>query len=128
MEETQKIVRELEQKVKDLESRLAVIENKKPFLNAVMVMYNSEADKEIFSTLRTSGFVKHYIKWEKVKGTGSGGMSVIGPVEESEYCIVLIIVPPHLAETLYQQIIDLRNKMVKKTGIAALVFPIDKIG
>ncbi len=112
-----KRISELEKKVEEL--------SKPSVLKCVMIMYNSDADREIFSTLRN---IQHYIKWENVKGTGSGGMSVIGPVEENQYCIVMLILPAAMAEGLYNDICALRGNMVRTTGIASLIFPIDKIG
>ncbi len=123
----QEILKRLETLEKQIKGLFPTNNNSSPSLKGVMIMYNADADKEIFSSLRTSGLVKHYIKWEKVKGTGSGGMSVIGPVEESEYCIVLIILPPEKAEDLYQTIQRLRSDMLKKTGVACLIYPIEKI-
>ena len=123
----QEILKRLETLEKQVKGFFTPDQNSSTPLKGVMVMYNADADKEIFSSLRTSGLVKHYIKWENVKGTGSGGMSVIGPVEESEYCIVLIILPPEKADNLFQTIQKLRSTMLKKTGVACLIYPIEKI-
>lgn len=97
-------------------------------LSSILIMYRAEADREVFSTLRTLGVVQHYIKWEKVKGTGSGGMNVIGPLEESDYCIVMIILPHGQCQHIFSEIAALRTNMLKKTGIASLIFPISQIG
>ena len=91
-------------------------------------MYNSLADKEVFSTLKTNEKVKHYIKWDRVRGTGSGGLQVLGPAEENDYCAVLVVLNDAEAEMLYQDVQELRSTMLRKTGLAVMMFPVDKIG
>jgi hypothetical protein len=91
-------------------------------------MYNAEADREIFSVLRTNARVKHYIKWDDVRGTGSGGLQVLGPMEETKYCAVLVVLHDHDAEELFQDVKALREEMLNKTGLATMVFPVEKIG
>ncbi len=97
-------------------------------MKACLIMYNADADKEVFSILRTSSFVKHYIKWNDVRGTGSGGLQVLGPMEEAKYCAVLVALSDDDAESLYQDIQNLRKDMVNRTGLAILVLNADKIG
>ena len=91
-------------------------------------MYNADADKEVFSVLRTSSFVKHYIKWNDVRGTGSGGLQVLGPLEEAKYCAVLVALSDDDAEGLFKDIQGLRQNMLNKTGLACLVLNAEKIG
>jgi hypothetical protein len=97
-------------------------------MKACLIMYNSEADNEVFSILRTNPFVKHYVKWNDVRGTGSGGLQVLGALEEKAYCVVLVALSDEDAETLYRDIQDLRQNMLKKTGLAILMLNADKIG
>jgi hypothetical protein len=91
-------------------------------------MYNADSDREIFSILRTNSRVKHYIKWNDVKGTGSGGLQVLGPLEEAKYCAVLVVLGDDDAHHLFDDMRLLREEMLNKTGLATLVFPVDKIG
>lgn len=97
-------------------------------MKACLIMYNADADKEVFSILRTSGKVKHYIKWDNVRGTGSGGLQVLGPLEESKYCVVLVALNDDDSESLFQEIQTLRKEMVNPTGIATLLLNAEKIG
>ncbi len=97
-------------------------------MKACLIMYNADADKEIFSVLRTSTFVKHYMKWNDVRGTGSGGLQVLGPLEEAKYCVVLVALDDENAEKLYQEIQLLRQQMLNKTGLAVLILNAEKIG
>ena len=97
-------------------------------MKACLIMYNADADKEVFSVLRTSSFVKHYIKWNDVRGTGSGGLQVLGPLEEAKYCAVLVALSDDDAEGLFQDVLALRQNMLNKTGLACLVLNADKIG
>jgi hypothetical protein len=97
-------------------------------MKACLIMYNADADKEVFSVLRTSPFVKHYIKWNDVRGTGSGGLQVLGPIEEKAYCVVLVALADQDAEALYSDIQKLRQEMLNKTGLAVLVLGAEKIG
>jgi hypothetical protein len=97
-------------------------------MKACLVMYNALADKEVFSVLKSNPKVRHYIKWDKVRGTGSGGLQVLGPMEESDYCCVLVILADDVAEHLYADVQELRANMLRKTGIAVMMFPVDKIG
>lgn len=91
-------------------------------------MYKHEADKEVFSILRTSPFVQHYIKWNDVRGTGSGGLQVLGPLEEARYCVVLVALSEENTESLFRDIQTLRERMLNRTGIAVLVLNAEKIG
>jgi hypothetical protein len=97
-------------------------------MKACLIMYNSDADREIFSVLRTNSRVKNYIKWDDVRGTGSGGLQVLGPMEESRYCAVLVILADQDADHLFEDVRTLREEMINKTGLATLVFPVEKIG
>lgn len=97
-------------------------------MKACLVMYNADADKEVFSILRTSPFVQHYIKWNDVRGTGSGGLQVLGPLEEARYCVVLLALNDENAEALFRDIQALREKMLHRTGIAVLMLNAEKIG
>ena len=97
-------------------------------MKACLIMYNSDADREIFSVLRTNSRVKNYIKWDGVRGTGSGGLQVLGPLEESRYCAVLVILADQDADHLFEDVRTLREEMINKTGLATLVFPVEKIG
>ncbi len=97
-------------------------------MKACLIMYNAEADKEVFSILRTNPFVKHYVKWNDVRGTGSGGLQVLGMLEEKAYCVVLVALADTDAEALYRDIQSLRESMLKKTGLAILMLNADKIG
>lgn len=97
-------------------------------MKACLIMYNADADREIFSVLRTNSRVKHYIKWDEVRGTGSGGLQVLGPMEEARYCVVLVVLQDDDAEELFQDVRALREEMLNKTGLATLVFPVEKIG
>lgn len=97
-------------------------------MKACLIMYNADADKEVFSILRTSAFVKHYIKWNDVRGTGSGGLQVLGPLEEAKYCAVLVALNDDDANTLFQEIQDLRQNMLNKAGLACLILNADRIG
>lgn len=97
-------------------------------MKACLIMYNADADKEIFSVLRTSGKVKHYIKWDDVRGTGSGGLQVLGPIEEAKYCVVLVALNDEDSDSLFKEIQTLRQEMVNKTGLAVLVLNAEKIG
>ncbi len=97
-------------------------------MKACLIMYNADADKEVFSILRTNPFVKHYIKWDDVRGTGSGGLQVLGPMEEKQYCVVLVALADGDAERLFRDIQILRENMLNKTGLATLVLSADKIG
>ena len=36
-------------------------------MKACLIMYNADADREIFSILRTNAKVKNYIKWDELK-------------------------------------------------------------
>lgn len=97
-------------------------------MKACLIMYNADADREVFSVLRTNSRVQHYIKWDDVRGTGSGGLQVLGPMEEARYCAVLVVLPDDDAETLFQDVKSLREDMINRTGMATLVFPVEKIG
>ena len=97
-------------------------------MKACLIMYNADADKEVFSILRTSGKVKHYIKWNDVRGTGSGGLQVLGPLEEAKYCVVLVALNDEDSEAIYTEIQTLRKEMINKTGLAVLVLNAEKIG
>lgn len=97
-------------------------------MKACLIMYNADADREIFSILRTNSRVKNYIKWNDVRGTGSGGLQVLGPMEEAKYCAVLVVLNDDDAENLFDDVRTLREEMINKTGLATLVFPVDKIG
>jgi hypothetical protein len=97
-------------------------------MKGCLIMYNALADREVFSVLKSNEKIRHYIKWDKVRGTGSGGLQVMGPLEESEYCSVLVILADDVAEELYQEVQELRANMLRKTGLAVMMFPIDKIG
>ena len=97
-------------------------------MKACLIMYNADADKEVFSVLRTSSFVKHYIKWNDVRGTGSGGLQVLGPLEEAKYCAVLVALSDEDAEGLFQDIQGLRQNMLNTTGLACLVLNAEEIG
>ena len=96
-------------------------------MKACLIMYKSEADEEVFSVLRTCTFVQHYIKWNNVKGTGSGGLSVIGTLDESQYSVVLVALPDDKASVLAEEIKTLRENMLHKTGIATLILQADSI-
>ena len=97
-------------------------------MKACLIMYNADADREIFSILRTNSRVKHYIKWDDVRGTGSGGLQVLGPMEEAKYCVVLVVLGDNDADLLFEDVRLLREEMINKTGLATMVFPVDKIG
>ncbi len=97
-------------------------------MKACVIIYNAQVDKEVFYVIRSTGYVKHYIKWDDVKGTGSGGLNVLGPLEESNYCAVLIALPEEQANALFEEIMTLRKEMVHKTGLACLVLNADRIG
>lgn len=97
-------------------------------MKACLIMYNSDADKEVFSVLRTSGKVKHYLKWNDVRGTGSGGLQVLGPLEEAKYSVVLVALNDEDAEGLFQEIQSLRKDMINPTGMAVLMLNAEKIG
>lgn len=97
-------------------------------MKACLIMYNADADREIFSILRTNSKVKNYIKWDDVRGTGSGGLQVLGPMEEAKYCAVLVVLGDEDAESLFQDVKTLRAEMLNKTGLATLVFQVEKIG
>ena len=97
-------------------------------MKACLIMYNADADREIFSILRTNSRVKHYIKWDDVRGTGSGGLQVLGPMEEAKYCVVLVVLGDNDANLLFEDVRLLREEMINKTGLATMVFPVDKIG
>lgn len=97
-------------------------------MKACVIMYNAEADKEVFSILRTSTKVKHYIKWNDVRGTGSGGLQVLGPLEEARYCVVLVALGDEESEEVFQEIAQLRARMLNTTGIATLILNAEKIG
>lgn len=97
-------------------------------MKACLIMYNADADREIFSVLRTNSRVKNYIKWDDVKGTGSGGLQVLGPLEESRYCAVLVVLGDEDAALLFDDVKLLRQEMINKTGLATLVFSVDTIG
>jgi hypothetical protein len=97
-------------------------------MKGCLIMYNSLADREVFSVLKTNEKVKHYIKWDGVRGTGSGGLQVLGPLEEADYCAVLVILSDGEAEALYSDVQELRAGMLRKTGLAVMMFPVDKIG
>jgi hypothetical protein len=97
-------------------------------MKACLIMYNADADREIFSVLRTNSRVQHYVKWNDVRGTGSGGLQVLGPLEEAKYCAVLVVLADGDADQLYEDMKTLRAEMINKTGLATLVFPVEKIG
>lgn len=97
-------------------------------MKACLIMYNADADREVFSVLRTSGKVKHYIKWDNVLGTGSGGLQVLGATEESRYCVVLAALNDEESEALFSDIQMLRKEMINKTGLAVLMLNAEKIG
>lgn len=97
-------------------------------MKACLIMYNADADKEVFSVLRTNPFVKHYIKWDDVRGTGSGGLQMLGALDEKKYCVVLVALADADAEILFQDVQRLRDQMIHKTGLAILVLNADKIG
>jgi|GEM_PF-5913382 len=97
-------------------------------MKACLIMYNALADREVFSVLKTNEKVRHYIKWENVRGTGSGGLQVLGPLEEADYGAVLVVLGDGEAESLYADIQELRQTMLRKTGLAVMMFPVDKIG
>jgi len=97
-------------------------------MKVCLIMYNIEADKEIFAILKTNPTIKHYIKWNDVKGTGSGGLQVMALIDEKNYSVVLVALEDTHAEQLYQDIIQLREKMLNPTGIAILMLQAEKIG
>ena len=97
-------------------------------MKACLIIYNSEVDKEVFCVLRSTGFVNHYIKWDDVRGTGSGGLQVLGPLEEAKYCTVLVALPEDQANILFDEIIALRRDMLHKAGLACLILNADRIG
>lgn len=97
-------------------------------MKGCLIMYNALADREVFSVLKTNEKVRHYIKWDEVRGTGSGGLQVLGPLEEANYCAVLVVLPEAEAEALYTDVQELRRTMLRKTGLAVMMFPVDKIG
>lgn len=97
-------------------------------MKGCLIMYNALADREVFSVLKTNEKVRHYIKWDEVRGTGSGGLQVLGPLEEANYCAVLVVLPEPEAEALYADVQELRRTMLRKTGLAVMMFPVDKIG
>lgn len=97
-------------------------------MKACLIMYNEDIDKEVFSVLRTNSAVKQYIKWNDLRGTGSGGLQILGPLEEARYCAVLVALADSDAESLFKDVQDLRRDMVNKAGLACLVLNVDKIG
>jgi hypothetical protein len=97
-------------------------------MKGCLIMYNSLADREVFSTLKTNEKVRHYIKWDDVRGTGSGGLQVLGPLEESNYCAVLVVLPDDDAQALFDDVQILRQNMLRRTGLAVMMFPVDRIG
>jgi hypothetical protein len=97
-------------------------------MKACLIMYNEDADKEVFSILRTNPAVRHYVKWNDVRGTGSGGLQVLGPPEEARYCIVMVALGDGEAESLFNDVQTLRQGMINKTGLAVLILNAEKIG
>ena len=97
-------------------------------MKACLVMYNESIDKEVFTALRSSPNVKHYIKWEHVKGTGSGGLQILGAQSEVKYHIVMVALEDDLAECLFVEFQDLKKNLLNPAGLSVLLLNAEKIG